>query len=116
MNDLVDGVPALTSWAQGEGELTVDGWDLSRAEVRAHVELRAGDTPGAIPLSGSLALSGRASRYDVNGRLVGSILDGEFDPGTYETVFDASNLPSSVFFYRMVAGDFVETKKLILLK
>lgn len=45
------------------------------------------------------------------------ILVNEFlQPGNYKTTFDASNLPSGVYFYRIQAGKFSDTKKLIILK
>ena len=38
------------------------------------------------------------------------------EPGSYEIEFNASTLPSGVYFYRLQAGDFVQTRKMILLK
>ena len=38
------------------------------------------------------------------------------EPGSYEIEFNASSLPSGVYFYRLQAGDFVQTRKMILLK
>jgi hypothetical protein len=37
-------------------------------------------------------------------------------PGTYETTFDGGNLSSGIYFYKLIAGDYSETKHLILLK
>jgi hypothetical protein len=54
--------------------------------------------------------------YDVMGREVQTLVNESLKPGTYETSFDASALNSGVYFYRMVAGDYKETKKLLLLK
>ena len=54
--------------------------------------------------------------YDVNGRLARTVVDEELDPGWYTRVFDAEGLASGVYFYRMTAGRFVETRKLVLLK
>ena len=54
--------------------------------------------------------------YDILGREVGTLVNEQKNPGNYEVQFNASRLASGVYFYRMQAGDFVETKKLLLLK
>ena len=36
--------------------------------------------------------------------------------GNYEAIWDASNMSSGIYFYRIQAGDFIETKKMIFLK
>jgi photosystem II stability/assembly factor-like uncharacterized protein len=54
--------------------------------------------------------------YDVLSREVSTLVNQELTPGTYEVVFDASNYPSGVYFYRLAAGDFTQTKKMVLLK
>jgi photosystem II stability/assembly factor-like uncharacterized protein len=54
--------------------------------------------------------------YDVLGREVATLVDELHLPGTYSVRWDASDLPSGVYFCRMRAGSFVETKKLLLLK
>ena len=38
------------------------------------------------------------------------------NPGTYIVTWDASNAPSGVYYYRLLAGSFIETKKLMLVK
>jgi hypothetical protein len=54
--------------------------------------------------------------YDVVGRVVATLIDETQQPGTYRLRFDASGLASGVYLYRMMAGSFVDTKKLILLR
>ena len=54
--------------------------------------------------------------YDILGREVQTLLNKSMQPGTYEVNFNASGLPSGVYFSRLTAGDFVETKKLVLIK
>jgi hypothetical protein len=54
--------------------------------------------------------------YDIMGREVETLIN-EFKPaGKYETEFNAALLPSGVYFYQIKAGDFLQTKKMILLK
>ncbi|NOS86392.1 MAG: T9SS type A sorting domain-containing protein [Ignavibacteria bacterium] len=54
--------------------------------------------------------------YDLLGREVTTLVNEELKPGTYEADWDASNYSSGVYFYKLIAGDFVETKKMILMK
>ncbi len=54
--------------------------------------------------------------YDILGREVATLLDGFSEAGEKSVEFKASHLASGVYFYRLMAGDFVETKKLVLLK
>jgi len=45
-----------------------------------------------------------------------SIVNEEKPVGIYELNWNAANLPSGVYFYRLQAGSFVQTRKMILLK
>ncbi len=54
--------------------------------------------------------------YDVLGREVVTLLHGKKESGTYSVSWDAGSLPSGVYFYRLAAGDFVQTKKMLLLR
>ena len=54
--------------------------------------------------------------YDVLGREVATLVNKQQQPGTYEVKWDASNKPSGVYYYQIRSGNFVKTKKMILLK
>jgi len=54
--------------------------------------------------------------YDVLGREVSTLVNEVKEPGTYNVQFDGSNLASGVYLYRLTAGDFVATRKVILMK
>ena len=54
--------------------------------------------------------------FDMLGREVATLANEEKPPGTYEVMWDASKVASGVYFYRMEAGGFVQTKKLLLLR
>ncbi len=54
--------------------------------------------------------------FDVLGREVSTLVNQEKMPGNYNAEFDAGSLASGIYFYRMKAGNFVDTKKLVLLK
>ena len=54
--------------------------------------------------------------YNTIGQEIAELVNQELQIGNYEVTFDARNLPSGIYFYRIEAGNFVETKKMILLK
>ena len=54
--------------------------------------------------------------YDILGREIKTLVNEVKSPGSYEVQFDASQIASGVYFYRLTAGDFVQTKKMILLR
>ncbi len=58
--------------------------------------------------------------YDLLGREVATLVNEELKPGTYEADWSAngggSNFSSGVYFYKIISGDFVETKKMVLMK
>lgn len=54
--------------------------------------------------------------YDLLGREVELLVDKVHSPGTYKIKFDASELPSGVYFYRMRAGNFTQTRKMMVIK
>lgn len=54
--------------------------------------------------------------YDLLGKEIIRLVDGELPAGTHKTVWDAFNYPSGLYFYRLRAGDFAQTKKMMLLK
>ncbi|MDQ3021859.1 MAG: T9SS type A sorting domain-containing protein [Bacteroidota bacterium] len=54
--------------------------------------------------------------YDMLGKEVATLVNSTLNPGTYKYNFDASGLTSGVYFYKITAGDFVETKRMNLVK
>ncbi|HKB86828.1 MAG TPA: T9SS type A sorting domain-containing protein, partial [Ignavibacteriaceae bacterium] len=54
--------------------------------------------------------------YDILGDLVKTLVDEEQAPGYYSVSWNAGGLASGVYFYRVISGSFVSTKKLMLLK
>ncbi len=54
--------------------------------------------------------------YDILGREIASPVNEIKTPGSYIVSFDASNLPSGVYFYKITAGNFTDTKKMLLVK
>jgi hypothetical protein len=54
--------------------------------------------------------------YDVLGKEVMTLVNGRQAAGAYNYTLNASNLSSGVYFYRLRAGNFVSTKKMMLVK
>jgi hypothetical protein len=54
--------------------------------------------------------------YDLLGREVTMMVNDRKEAGSYEVKFDGTGLASGVYFYRLQAGYFVQTQKLILLR
>jgi hypothetical protein len=54
--------------------------------------------------------------FDILGNEMKTLVNEEKPAGNYELTFNAADLPSGVYFYRIQAGNFVETKKMILMK
>lgn len=65
-----------------------------------------------IPKNGEVSLR----VFDLTGREVATLVNENVSKGSYEVEFNATSLPSGVYFYQLRAGSFVETKKMILMK
>jgi hypothetical protein len=67
----------------------------------------------ALPVSGSVNFK----VYDILGREVAVLIDNDFYPaGRYDIPFDASNLPSGSYFYRIESGQFNQTRSMMLVR
>ncbi len=54
--------------------------------------------------------------YDVLGNEIAILVNEEKPIGIYEVEFNATTLPSGIYFYKLRAGDFIETRKMVLIK
>jgi hypothetical protein len=54
--------------------------------------------------------------FNTLGQQVATLAEGEREAGYHEVKFDASSLASGVYLYRLTAGDYVQARKLILLR
>ena len=66
----------------------------------------------SLPVSGDVTLI----IYNLLGEEVTRLVDGFRAAGEYNSTWDASNFASGIYFYRLQAGDFVQTRKIMLLK
>jgi hypothetical protein len=65
-----------------------------------------------VPVTGRVSLK----IYDILGREVTTLVDGVKTAGRYTVEWNAANLPSGVYLYRMQAGSFTATRKVVLIK
>lgn len=65
-----------------------------------------------VPAAGKVEIK----LYDILGREVKTIHDGFHYPGRHTIVFNAGQIASGVYFYRLKAGSFMQTKKMVLLR
>jgi Secretion system C-terminal sorting domain len=54
--------------------------------------------------------------YDILGREIATLVNEEKPAGEYEVEFNGTNLPNGIYFYQLNAGEFSETKKMVLIK
>jgi len=66
----------------------------------------------SVPKSSSVTLK----VFDILGNEIETLVNEEKPIGTYEITWYAVNLPSGIYFYKLQAGNFIETKKMILMK
>jgi PKD repeat protein len=65
-----------------------------------------------LPVAGPVKLV----LYDLIGREVGVLVNERKEPGSYDVKFDAAGLASGVYLYRLTAGSFVQTRKMLVIK
>ncbi|MCX6165562.1 MAG: T9SS type A sorting domain-containing protein, partial [Ignavibacteriae bacterium] len=54
--------------------------------------------------------------FDVLGKEVATLVNEKLNAGEYEVTFDGSDIPSGIYFYKLVSGDFSVVKKMVLIK
>ena len=54
--------------------------------------------------------------FDITSREIQTLVNESLKPGTYEATFDGSKLNSGVYFYKMTAGNYSETRKMLMIK
>jgi endoglucanase len=54
--------------------------------------------------------------FDLNGRRVDKIIEGQKSPGIYDVEFDGSRIASGIYLYRMNAGNYAKTRRMVLIR
>jgi len=68
--------------------------------------------PFDVPRAGDVTIR----VFDAMGRVVKTLVEGAYEPGSYAVQFDASEFGSGFYFYHMQAGSYSEVKKMVLMK
>jgi len=71
------------------------------------------DIPNSIPLQRGIV---SLKVYDITGKEVTVLVNEVLQPGTYEVTFDGSGLTGGVYFYKLQAGEYSVTKRMVLIK
>lgn len=58
----------------------------------------------------------RIEIFNLQGQVVATLLNGALSAGFHTTTFDATSFPSGVYFYKLVAGNFTDIKRMLLVK
>ena len=67
-------------------------------------------------VASSFSLRTTLKVYDILGNEITTLVNEEIPTGEYEVIFDATGLSSGIYFYRLTAGNYTSTKKLIVMK
>ncbi|HRE42240.1 MAG TPA: T9SS type A sorting domain-containing protein, partial [Ignavibacteria bacterium] len=54
--------------------------------------------------------------YDINGKLISTLINKIYQSGSYETKFNGNYLPTGVYFYKLSINNISQTKRMILMK
>ncbi|HEX2786788.1 MAG TPA: T9SS type A sorting domain-containing protein [Ignavibacteria bacterium] len=54
--------------------------------------------------------------YDISGKVIANLINKNLNQGTYRVQFNGNNLSSGVYFYKLTAGDFSQTRSMVLIK
>jgi len=124
---------SYTKLGAGDGEATVGDWACTgdpfpgeviaggpRFVVASDFSLSASPNPfnPTTALSYELRAASHVSLrvYDTAGREVATLVDGMREAGSHEMTFDASGLPSGMYFARLTAGGYTAVQKVVLVK
>jgi hypothetical protein len=92
-----------------------DGGDISLSFTLAQNYPNPFNPSTTIPFDLAQRVSVKLRVFDVTGREIAVLVDQVLQPGSYKVTFTPKGLANGVYFYRLEAGEFIQTKKLILL-
>jgi len=122
-NSTVEFQDIILADSQGNGvEVQAQSYDVSFSNTLPIKTELSGSYPNPFnpttAINYSVSTSGNVEImvYDAAGRLVEELVNGHQDGGSYSVTWNASSQASGMYFAKMIAGDVVQTQKLVLLK
>jgi hypothetical protein len=106
----ISGYMTTIKYAQQENANAPRAYNLSQSFPNPFADLT--NIRFRLPSSGFVTLK----VYDMLGQEVETLLNGDHAAGDYRLQWNPLNLPNGVYLYRLRTGNFVETRKLVLLK
>ena len=108
-----------TAWINSGNSVT-GGIDNNRSQATEYKLLQNYPNPFnpsttirySIPTTSLISLK----VYDILGRELATLVNEEKPAGTYKLTWNAANIPSGIYFYKLQAGNYIQTKKMILMK
>jgi hypothetical protein len=105
------------AWTIDDGAVSVEENDINPFEFSLEQNYPNPFNPStkirySIPQSSNVIVK----VFDFLGNEIKTLVNEQKNTGTYEITWYADNLPSGIYFYKLIAGSFVETKKMLLLK
>ncbi|HEY5533342.1 MAG TPA: YCF48-related protein [Ignavibacteria bacterium] len=89
---------------------------VTKIKFEVPPDVKSQTQDGYFPLRRGVGGMTSLKVFDILGREVTTLVNEKLNPGTYEVDWNASQYSSGIYFYQLRAGEFSETKKLILLK
>ncbi len=80
------------------------------------IEFKVPLNPGQDNVASSFSSSVVLKVFNILGKEITTLVNEKKKPGTYQVTFNASNLASGIYYYRLTNGQFAESKKMIVLK
>jgi len=128
--DLIEDIPYF--WrAKGVNRTIESDWSETRRFIRTNVAIQKPfpriyvleqnypnpfNPKTVITLQNTVGCNSVINIYNTQGVLVDILFNDYIEAGYFTIIWDASDFPSGIYFYQLQAGDFIETKKMVLMK
>lgn len=111
-------ITSISDWQISDWEGDISPIEISHSSNFIHVSTHPNPFNPTTTISYQLSAANFVTLavYDVSGRMVAELVDGWRDAGIHEVTFDGGNLVSGVYIYRLEAGYYTASGKMVLMK